>query len=199
LEAELEDRELKTEKKEEKEDKTEMINEREKELEAQLKELEDQLKALRAELKDVYSDCGDLEDSKAELLEQLRDERARRLCDLRVLAGEIKHQGELEQKLEEEAEKAPEVVAQSLKDMEEKVNLYEIVEKLDDGMAHKPEGTVEDPTLSNDDEKPKDSNFTRIRNYYQYLLANKGQRDADTYLGLVKRSGLVPKDFKIKA
>ena len=121
------------------------------------------------------------------------------MCDLRILFGEIKHQGELEQKLEEEAEKAPEIVAQSLKDMEEKVNLYEIVEKLDDGMTRKPEGTIEDPTLSNDENKPKDDNFKRIRNHYQSLLGNSGQQDADMYLNMVKRSGLVPEDFKIKA
>jgi hypothetical protein len=196
VEAELETRGLNVKKVEDISKETVAKNE---ELTAKIKGFEDQLKALRSELKDLYSDCSDLEDSKIELLEQLHKERARRLCDLQILSGEIKHQGELEQKLEIEVAKASDVVAQNLKDIEVKINLYEIVERLNNGMTRKPEGTVDDPTLSNDNKKPKDNDFTRIRNHYQHLLKNSGQLDADSYLDLVKRSGLVPKDFKINA
>lgn len=196
--AEMEERELEVSSDSEDNSKElETLKEREEALVAEQEDLKNQLSALRSELKDVYGDCSDLEDAKAELLEKLHKERAQRLCDLRVLTGEIKDQGELEQKLEEEVEKASEVIVQSLKDLDEKVNLYEIAEKLDDGMGNKPEGTVDDPTLSNNDSKQdENSDYEKIRKHYRELLASKGQRDADSYKSLVLKSGFVPRNFK---
>lgn len=196
VQAEKEERELVSEEVITDTEELETLKEREETLVAEKDELRAQLSALRSELKDVYGECADLEDAKADLLEKLHTERAQRLCDLRVLTGEIKDQGELEQKLEEEVEKASEVVEQGLKDISSKVNLYEIFDKVDDGMSNKPEGTVEDPTLSNNEEKQEPDSRIKIREHYRKLLASKGQRDADSYKNLVLRSGLVPTNFK---
>ena len=180
---------------EEKENVTEFKLELDK-LREEKEKLSDQLKALRFELKDVYADCSDLEDSKAELLEELHKERARRVCDFKVLTGEIKDKGGLDMAMEKELEKTPEILVETLKDASE-FDLYKVADKLDDGMSNTPEGIVENPAVDEIKDEIEVENYDKIRKYYKKLLTNKGQKDADSYLDSCKKAKLVPRNFKI--
>jgi hypothetical protein len=165
---------------------------------AAVAELEAQLKALRSELKDVYQDCGDLEDAKAELLESLHKERAQRLCEMKVLTGEINDQGELEKHLEEEIAKGSKILLENLTNISDKVNLYEVAEKLNDGMANKPEGEVEDPTLGNtEDDTSEEDISSKIRSIYNDKVVEEGQRAANRYLNSLRKARLLPSNFKL--
>jgi len=165
---------------------------------AAVEELEAQLKALRSELKDVYQDCGDLEDAKAELLESLHKERAQRLCEMKVLTGEINDQGELEKHLEEEIAKGSKILLENLTNISDKVNLYEVAEKLNDGMSNKPEGEIEDPTLGNTEDDTSEENISsKIRSIYKAKVVEEGQRAANRYLNSLRKARLLPSNFKL--
>jgi hypothetical protein len=99
-----------------------------------------------------------------------------------------------------------EVASMSLEDLFKKVDglkdtlkMDVIVKKVNDGMANVPEGTVKDPTatdqLTIDPTKDDTDPYRAYRDTYRKMIDGKGLEEADAYIVKLLRDELVPANF----
>jgi len=165
-----------------------------------VKAVEDKLETGRKENGYLHKDVDTLEDSLAKAVEEIRSLKIQRVADFHCLAGE-------EVQLNELKEKSTEILDETLKDLDSKVDIVKIADKLNSGLSNNPAGMVDDPTAVQDntgktkvkDEKRYDRNvIEQVAERFLKLRMGSGQAIADRYLKNAQAKGLVPIENPVK-
>jgi hypothetical protein len=159
--------------------------------------LQERLDALKKELKFLLEDADVLNSQLADLVQANRSMKAEKFTNYSALAGEEvlsdEFKGELEAMSNEDLDR-------KLNDVTGKVDIMEITDKINSGLSNNPQGTVENPVVTvddNEDKTKKDIKLERatleqIRDHY-FALSFRSQVLADKYLADLKARGILPK------
>lgn len=164
-----------------------------------LQELKDKLEASKKENSNLQQDIENLQDSLVQVMEDQKNHKVKRIADFKQLAGE---EIDLTKLQDEFSEKSMEDCDKILEDYAGKVDIGEISNKIKSGLANIPEGTVPDPTLTQDNshkngEVSKEL-LDKIMENYTYYRMKYNQTFADNYLERVKAEGIIPKNYPLK-
>jgi len=167
-------------------------------LEDTVGDLRDQLDALRKEYSSLFSDMETLQDALTEATAANRASKEEKLSMLRTLR---------DGKTEEETsftEMSDSDLQAEIDTVLKQVDMTKIVDKLGDGMAREPQGTVEDPNAIQDDDgnqKSPTSNLAtgdelvKIQEHVQQLMFTPGGREkAGAYVRRLQAEGKLPLD-----
>ena len=167
-------------------------------------ELSDKVNTLTTELgtskealQTLQADVENLEDSLADANQKLRDLQLARIKDFKVLANEDFDPTKIEDEFKEKSTEDFETI---LKDYGTKVDVVQISEKLNSGLANIPNGTVVDPVGKQDANKQledkKQIQELILQKYVSLRLQQNGQILADNFLRDYEKRGLVLTDTK---
>jgi hypothetical protein len=163
-------------------------------------ELEARIKDQQTELQRLQQDNMSLQDALVNAQSSVRENKVKKIADLKYLSGE---QVDLATLTDELKEKSSDEVDEILKDLGAKVDIVQIADRLNSGLARNPEGTVSDPTLKLEDGKPvQGKKWTRedleaIRDQYVSIAMHRGQHVAELWLADAKAKGLVPVEMPV--
>ena len=168
--------------------------------EAQLKERVD---AMKKEIKFLLEDADVLNSQLADLLEANRGLKVEKICDYSKLL-DITVDGTEE--VEKISEAPTETIDKILKDLTGQVDIGGIADKLNSGLSNDPQGTVESPVVTTDNQIEDKSKIKidraaleTIRANYYSLCFTRGQVLADQYLADLQARGILPSEgFQIE-
>lgn len=150
--------------------------------------LADQLSALRIELKESYKDSTEVNILNAELIDQHKDFITQTIADVALLKGE-------DIKMEDLKEKSVSELSDSFNSIKDGVDFTKIATKINDGMEKNPDGTIDDPTLDQDDKGFDSKVVKQVCDKYTELLF-RNPTTAAKYLNDCKIKGLIPENLE---
>lgn len=167
-------------------------------LEDTVGDLRDQLDALRKEYSSLFSDMETLQDALTEATAANRTSKEEKLSMLRSLRdGKTEEETDFTEMSDSDLQAEIDTVLKQ-------VDMTKIVDKLGDGMAREPQGTVEDPNDIQDDDgnqKSPTSNLAtgeeliKIQEHVQQLMFTPGGREkAGAYVRRLQAEGKLPLD-----
>jgi hypothetical protein len=166
-------------------------------------ELDERVEALKKELELAWQDAEEAQSKLADVLQDRHKDKAVALIDMKLLSGEKIE--DRDQAVEEETKKSSDVLDGLIKEVREKLDLSKISDKLNDGTARVPQGTVEDPTTNGEDlvsddnpsEAGKDQSIADAKEvYYRFkALKLRNPGTADTFLKDMESRGFISKDL----
>lgn len=167
-------------------------------LEDTVGDLRDQLDALRKEYSSLFSDMEILQDTLTEATAANRAFKEEKLSMLRSLRD-----GKAEEE-ENFTEMSDSDLQAEIDSVLKQVDMTKIVDKLGDGMAREPQGTVDGPEIIQDDGETQKSSVSnlatpdelvRIQEHVQKLLFTPGGREkAGAYVRRLQAEGKLPLD-----
>jgi len=149
--------------------------------------LRDELTALRSEYHALYNDLETLQDKLIDGQKTVRDNKERELLTLTMLRDKKADKKDFTL-LSDDA------IDTELAKLINEVDMVKIIDKLDDGMSRKPEGSVEDPTVIQDSMKTTIQDLEAIQAHHLYLKFMKGDKAASAFIRDMQKEGKLPKD-----
>ena len=155
----------------------------------------ERLDALQKEIKYQLEDIDSLHNQLAESYKVTRQLKLQNICNFKKLAGEVTDFTKVSDSLKDSSSDDMDKI---LKDLNEKVDIDKITDKINSGLSNNPQGTVENPVITEKIETPKrDVNLNRatlerIRDEYYSLCLSRGEIVAEQYLADLKKRGILP-------